>query len=355
MLMGELIKIDKDVISSNHRDNGDNKCRHRPAFLSRGEGYSSMYPLTEDTTLICLFSNLNEESGIYYIPAGEELLRKYPKRILHDSLVNIYPNCGISIINRIVDSRRLPPDVKIAHLYIAISRISESGMVRLLRHSPNPADLVGLLSRINEVSGTKVKELAKEDHDKNIISDLTAVLSILQTTLLAHGSTRTAEHSTVIGSNLKNCFGSILSSLCSPNAEQQQSRYDDIRDAPVTYSGPSSSGSVGGGRIEKIFRANDESRSEPEPQLESEPLPPPLPLPPLSSPLNTKSEYVWGSAPSPYKKHTEPNKHREPSAHWTQDNIDELLRAKDRPLATPVNQIVDMDDDEAEMEDPESN
>lgn len=213
MLLGELTKIDEATISNHHEAHGNNKQRYRPDYrqVHRRE-YTSMYPLSKDTTLICMFVDLDCEIGVYYVPCGEPLFRKYPKRRLEDSFVNIHTGCPISIVGRIVDINSLPIDARVAYLYLSSIRLSLGGVLGYMgRCSSN---ITAEIYDVEAHGSTRVKKLARDEEYvmEGVLPDLIAKHRISRSAILSTGAARMASK---IVCSFRGSLGNILEELFS--------------------------------------------------------------------------------------------------------------------------------------------
>ncbi len=229
MLLGELVRIDKDVIRLHDDKFGNNKQRYNPSFTGRqhSEEYTSMYPLTENTTLICLFVNTYRRLGIYYIPYKEPLLRKYPKRVLRNSFVNIGETCTMSVVDRVTNINRLVIDIKLAYLYLNFVHFSGSGvMSRLGIHTK-------VLTLISSLSGdTKVKDLIGNADD--IVPGLISGQNIFRSSILASGAIKArGKVATIFRLGLGNALEDLFKyEEPTPSFGTDAPSLPDIRNAP---------------------------------------------------------------------------------------------------------------------------
>ena len=208
MQLGEFVQISEELIERTHEVCGDKKQRYAPDCRYTIEGsYASMYPITKDTKLFCMHINPDNNTASCYIPYGEPLSRKYPKRTLKDSFVPVHQTCVVSVVDRIVDIRELSHDVKVAYLCYLALRCITSGIFNFTKQGRG--SLAEQTDSARRLGDTSIRQIV-EDNDESAVKSFLDFRQIRLGSLLANGLNRA---NGPIGYRYRNAFGNILEDL----------------------------------------------------------------------------------------------------------------------------------------------
>lgn len=213
MQLGNFVKIDKDDILKHTEEYGDRKQKYSTQLYETG--YKSVYPVTEHTTLFCVFSDMHSIK-VYYIPNGEPLFRKYPKRMLAESFV-FARGCKTVKLGTVINIRELPMDIQVAYLYFSSLHIRSNPIMRFI----GSATLSNQIRFGERYSDVAVKELP--DISVDAISELMLHRRRYQSAILANKAVYGELNPYCVSS-----FGDILNVLDS--SERPETREEDGRE-----------------------------------------------------------------------------------------------------------------------------